>query len=321
VKDVRISTAGHPAPGRKRGLWFNLVRYRFLYLLILPALLVYLVYSYIPMYGVIIAFQDYKPHLGLEGMFAKARWVGLKHFRTFIDSFYFGRLMTNTLRISLLKLLFGFPAPVILALFLNEIRQLRYKKLVQTVSYLPHFLSWVVLSGILRALLSHSDGTVNYIIESLGGQPVNFLNSNATFIWVLVFSSVWQSVGWGSIIYLATLAGVDPQLYESAVLDGASRFQQMRYISLPMLYNIMSIQLILSMGGILNAGFEQVLMLYNELVYETGDIIDTFVYRAGIVDLKYSFSTAVGLFKTAIGFVMMMLANYAATKLGRESLF
>lgn len=306
---------------KKRTFVQNLVRYRVLYLLILPVIILYIIYNYLPLYGLVIAFQDYKPHLGVDGMFGRASWVGFKQFRAFIGSVYFGRLMVNTTRISLLRLLFGFPAPIILALFLNEIRWTRFKKTAQTISYLPHFLSWIVLSGIIRAVLNHSDGTLNYALKTMGIEPVNFLNNNATFIWVLVFSAVWQNVGWGSILYLATLSGIDPQLYESAVMDGATRFQQVRYINLPALYNIMSIQLILSMGGILNAGFEQVFVLYNELVYETADIIDTYVYRAGIEDLKYSYSTAVGLFKTAIGFALMMLTNYAATKLGRESLF
>jgi putative aldouronate transport system permease protein len=317
MRDLPATLLSHPS----RGVWANIKRYRFLYLLILPTLILYLIYNYLPMYGLVIAFQEYKPFLGLEGMFSKADWVGLKHFNRFVHSIYFGRLMTNTLRISLLKLLLCFPAPILLALFLNEIRRPLFKKLTQTVSYLPHFLSWVVLSGVLRSLLSYSDGAVNALIKALGGEPISFLTNNATFIWVLVFSSLWQSIGWGSIIYLATLSGVDPQLYESAMLDGASRFQMIRYINLPALYNIMSLQLVLSMGGILNAGFDQVLMLYNELVYETADIIDTYVYRAGIEDLQYSYSTAVGLFKTAIGFILLMITNYGAKKLGRESLF
>ncbi|HOJ09281.1 MAG TPA: ABC transporter permease subunit [Clostridiales bacterium] len=299
----------------------NIIRYKFLYLLILPTIVLFLIFNYFPMYGVVIAFQDYKPHLGVEGMFSKATWVGLKQFKNFISSFYFKRLMINTVRISLLKILFGFPAPIILALFLNEIRNLKFKKIVQTVSYLPHFLSWVILSGIITSLLSPANGTINQFIIALGGQPVDFLTNNDYFIWVLVFSSVWQGVGWSSIIYLATLSGIDPQLYESSVIDGATRFQQILYISLPSLYNLMSILLIMSMGGILNAGFEQVLMLYSPLVFETGDIIDTFVYRSGIQELKYSYSSAVGLFKTAIGFTLLIITNFFAGKMGRETLF
>lgn len=307
-------------PNKKRTVLENLYRYRLLYLLILPALLVYLVYSYFPMFGIVIAFQDYKPHLGLAGMFSEAEWVGLKHFKTFVSSMYFGRLMRNTLRISLLKILVGFPAPIILALFLNEIRRPLYKKIAQTISYLPHFLSWVVLSGILTSLLSTKNGTINYIISSFGGTPIDFLYDPSNFVWVIVLSAVWQSIGWGSIIYLASLANVDPQLYESALIDGATRLQQMRYISLPSIYGIISIQLILNMGGILNAGFDQVLMLYNDLVLETGDIIDTYVYRMGIESAKYSYSSAVGLFKTLFGFCLMMMANWGAKKMGQETL-
>lgn len=302
------------------GFISNINKYKFLYLLILPAIIIFIIYSYFPMYGIVIAFQDYKPHLGIEGMFSKATWVGFKHFKNFISSFYFNRLMINTLRISLLKILFGFPAPIILALFLNEVRCAKFKKITQTISYLPHFLSWVILSGILTSLLSPTNGTLNQIIMAMGGEPVDFLTNNSTFIWVLVFSSVWQGVGWNSIIYLANISGIDPQLYESALIDGATRFQQMRYITLPSLYNLMSILLIMNMGGILNAGFEQVLMLYSPLVYETGDIIDTFVYRAGIQELQYSYSSAVSLFKTVIGFSLLLTANFIAGKLGKETL-
>lgn len=318
---MSVSTPPRTVLPVKRGFIRNIVKYRFLYMLTVPAAIVLIIYSYLPMYGVVIAFQNYKPHLGIAGMFEKAEWVGLKQFSVFVNSHYFGRLIVNTVRISLLKILFGFPAPIILALFLNEVRRPKFKKVVQTVSYLPHFLSWVVLSGIIRSLFSASDGTVNTVLNAMGFESVSFLTSNATFIWVLVFSSVWQGVGWGSIIYLATLTGVSPEQYESAMIDGATRFQQMRYISLPALYGIMSIQFVLGMGGILSAGFEQVLMLYSELVYDTADIIDTFVYRAGIEDLRYSYSTAVGLFKTVIGFALMLLTNFIAVKLGRESLF
>ena len=318
---MRCTTSSTPfSSGKKHTFLENFRRYRLLYLLILPAILVYLVYSYLPMFGIIIAFQDYKPHLGLAGMFSQAEWVGLKHFKTFTSSMYFGRLMRNTLRIGLLKILIGFPAPIILAMFLNEIRRPLFKKFAQTISYLPHFLSWVVLSGILTSMLSTNSGTVNYIITSLGGTPIDFLTDASNFVWVVVLSAVWQSVGWGSIIYLACLANVDPQLYESALIDGATRFQQMRYISLPSLYSIISIQFILNMGGILNAGFDQVLMLYNDLVLETGDIIDTYVYRMGIESAKYSYSAAVGLFKTLFGFCLMMAANWGAKKMGQETL-
>jgi putative aldouronate transport system permease protein len=305
---------------KKHTFLWNIRRYKLLYLLILPTIVLYLIYNYAPMFGIIIAFQDYKPHLGLAGMFSEATWVGLKHIQNFMSSMYFGRLMRNTIRISLLKILFGFPAPIILALFLNEIRRPMLKKITQTISYLPHFLSWVVLSGLLTSLLSTTNGTVNYIITLLGGNPINFMTDKTNIIWVLVFSSVWKGIGWGSIIYLASLANVDPQLYESALIDGATRFQQMRYISLPSLYGLISIQFILNMGGILSAGFDQVLLLYNDLVLETADIIDTYVYRMGIESAKYSYSSAVGLFQTLVGFSLMMFANWGAKKMGQESL-
>jgi len=305
---------------RKRGFLWNIGRYKFLYLLGIPTIILFILFEYLPMYGIIIAFQDYKPHLGIAGMFEKSKWVGLTNFVNFFNSFYFGRLLRNTVRLSLLKLLFNFPAPIILAIFLNEMRNKKFKKVAQTISYLPHFLSWVILAGVVNSIFD-SSGTVNYVIKTFGGEKVNFLYDKTNIIWIIVLSSTWQSVGWGSIVYLATLSGIDSQLYESSVLDGATRFQQIIYINLPALYNIVSIRLILSMGSILNAGFGQVLMLYNELTYETVDIIDTFVYRQGILDLKYSYSTAVGLFKTVIGLAMMLSVNYLAKKMGRESLF
>jgi putative aldouronate transport system permease protein len=254
-------------------------------------------------------------------MFQNANWVGFKNFTGFFSSYYFGRLMKNTITISSLKILFGFPAPVILALFFMEFKNVHFRKLFQTISYLPNFLSWVILAGIITTIFSPTSGVVNTIIQSLGGTPVDFLSSNNHFVQILVGSAVWQSVGWGSIIYLAALTSVDVQLYESSKLDGASRVQQIWYISLPALTNLMAIQLILTMGGILNAGFEQVLMLYGPLVYQTGDIIDTFVYRSGIQELNYSYSTAVGLFKMIIGFALMMGTNSLARRLGKESVF
>lgn len=305
---------------RNNSFFSNLVRYRFLYILMVPGLLYYVIFHYITKYGIVIAFQDYNVYSGLEGMFSKAKWVGLKNFTDFFSSYYFTRLMVNTLKISFLKILFGFPAPIILALMFNELSCIHLKKAMQTISYLPNFLSWVILAGMVYALLS-VNGPVNQLISVLGGQPVSFLTDNRYFVSILVCSSIWSNVGWGSIIYIAMLTGVDPQLYESAVIDGANRFQRCIYISLPSLYNLMALQLIFSMGGILNAGFEQILMLYSPQVYQTGDIIDTFVYREGLINLRYSYSTAVGFFQSIMGFILMLLTDAGAKALGNDGVF
>ncbi|MBO9606476.1 MAG: sugar ABC transporter permease [Paenibacillaceae bacterium] len=296
-------------------------KYKFLYLLIAPGLLYFIVFYYVPMYGVVIAFQDFKPFGGLENMIVRPDWVGLKHFNTFFDSYYFGRLLQNTFLISGYKLLFGFPAPIVLALMLNEVKQGKFKKTVQTISYLPHFLSWVIIGGMVMALLSQTTGPINSIIVAMGGKPVGFLGETDYFRSILVASDVWASVGWGSIVYLAALAGIDPALYESARIDGANRLRQMLHISLPGMANIVSILFVLAVGGILNAGFEQVLLLYSPAVYSVGDIIDTYVYREGLLSGNFSYAAAIGMFKNVVGLLFLLTANVIVKKLGKEGVW
>ncbi|WP_235885543.1 ABC transporter permease [Paenibacillus cymbidii] len=316
---MNSSSAG--AVALKRGFFSNMWKYKFLYALILPGMIFFLVFDYVPMYGVVIAFQDYKPFGGIKGMFIDPNWVGLKHFNDFFHSYYFGRLLRNTVVISLYKLVFGFPAPIVLALMLNEVKRAKFKKAVQTISYMPHFLSWVIISGLVITILSPTSGVVGELVKSFGGQPISYLGSPDYFRSILVGSSIWSGIGWGSIIYLAALAGINPELYESAEIDGASRFQKMRYISIPGISNIIAILFVFQIGGILNAGFEQVLLLYSPTVYQVGDIIDTYVYREGLLNTKYSYSAAIGLFKNVVGLLFLIIANVVVKRMGKEGIW
>lgn len=299
----------------------NIWKHKFLFLLLLPGLMHVLLFHYVPMYGIVIAFQNYSPYAGIRSMFAEAEWVGFRHFEQFFGSYYFFRIIRNTLLISGYKILFGFPAPILLALMLNELRNARFKKYVQTITYLPHFLSWVIISGLIVSLLSPTTGAISKLIIGLGGPQTQLLSDASLFRTILVTSDVWASVGWGSIIYLAALAGIDPGQYESAKIDGASRFQQMIHISLPGMSNMMAIIFIFAVGGILNAGFEQVLLLYSPNVYSVGDIIDTYVYREGLIQNNYSYAQAVGLFKNVVGLVFLLLTNYMVKRLGKEGIW
>lgn len=291
---------------------------RFLFLLILPAIVWYAVFYYGPFYGVQLAFKDYRI---LEGI-SQSPWVGLKHFEMmFTASNDFGRIFRNTIVISFYHIIFGFPAPIVLALLFNELRLELFKRITQSISYMPHFLSWVVLAGLLTTLLSPSEGVMNYIIQSLGFEPIYFLGDPKYFRFTLVLSSIWKEVGWGTIIYLAALAGVNPHLYEAAVIDGANRWKQTIHITLPQIMPVIAIMFILRIGGILDAGYDQILNLYNPAVYSVSDILDTYVYRVGITQLQYSFTTAVGLFKNVIAFALVLVTNYAVKKSGQEGLF
>lgn len=300
---------------RKKGFaqWKKVYKHRWTYLLALPSILIFLFFHYFPLYGVQLAFKDFIVRRGITG----SPWVGLKHFEVLMGSAIFYRALVNTLVISLYKLLMGFPATVIFALMLNEITANKYKRVAQTISYMPHFVSWVVLGGIIKELLSPSRGIFNYLLSLFGAEPVHFLAEPACFRSILVITGMWKEIGWGSIIYLAAIAGINVELYEAAAIDGASRLRTVWHIILPALMPVMSIQFILQLGGILNAGFDQVFNLYNSLVYATGDILDTYVYRIGLQDkLQYSLSTAVGLFKNCVGLVLIVLTNSIVRRLG-----
>lgn len=280
-------------------------------IMFLPVIVYFIIFRYIPMYGITLAFKDYRFNLGILG----SPWVGLENFQDLFAFRTFTRAFRNTLIISVLKLAVGFPMPIILALILNEVRHLRFKKIMQTISYLPHFLSWVVLAGVFIQLFSPSTGAVNYVLGLLGIDPIYFLGDNKWFRTILVSTSVWKDIGWGSIIYLAAITGIDLSMYEAAICDGATRFQRMWYITLPSILPQITILLILSIGSLLDAGFDQIFNLYNAAVYETSDIIDTYVYRIGMWDMKYSLATAVGLFKNGIGFLLVVTANFITKKI------
>ncbi len=293
-------------------LWKRMYKERWAYLLLLPVLLFFLIFHYFPMYGIQLAFKDFAVRKGITG----SPWVGWKHFQVLFRSVVFWQAVRNTLLISLYKLIFGFPASVIFALMVNELRTKAFRNTVQTISYLPHFLSWVILGSIVHDVLS-LDGVINYLISLLGGTKIQFLTEPKCFRAILVITGMWKEVGWGSIIYLAAIAGINTDVYEAAAIDGASRMKIILKIILPMLASVMSIQFILQLGNILNAGFDQVFNLYNTLVYSTGDIIDTYVYRIGMTEkLQYSLSTAVGLFKNVIGFALVVLSNAIIRRIG-----
>ncbi len=281
-------------------------KYGYYYLMLAPAIVLFALFSYVPMYGVIIAFKDYRFIDGIWG----SPWVGFDYFEQFFHDVFFWRIIRNTLTISGLHLLFGFPAPVVLALLFNELIHGKFKKFVQSVSYLPHFMSWVILASLLTEILSPSRGALNYVLTFFGGKPIHFLADPDTFVGMLVITHIWQSVGWGSVVYLAAIAGISQDQYESATIDGAGRLQKIVHITLPSLVPIMTILFILNVGGIMNAGFDQIFNLYNPAVYRVADIIDTYVYRIGLLETKYGFSSAIGLFKNVIALALVMGTNF-----------
>ncbi|MFH5182673.1 ABC transporter permease [Paenibacillus sp. TAB 01] len=288
-----------------------------LYLIISPVLIYFIVFEYFPMYGVQIAFKNFVATKGIWG----SSWVGFNHFERFFDSYFFWRLLKNTLGISLYQLAVGFPVPILLALMMNELRLGFFKKFVQTITYAPHFLSTVVLVGLIVIFLSPQSGLVNQIIVRLGGEPISFMTEPGWFKSIYVFSGVWQQMGWGSIIYLAALAGIDPQLHEAAKVDGASRLQRIWHVNLPGIMPTIVILLILNAGTIMGVGFEKVYLMQNDLTLETADVISTYVYRTGIIQAQYSFAAAVGLFNSVINLILLVTVNYAAKRLNETSLW
>jgi putative aldouronate transport system permease protein len=277
----------------------------------------FLIFRYWPIYGLVLAFKDFQIFEGILG----SPWVGLQHFESLFDSPMFLRSIRNTVVISFLKLVVGFWPPIVLALMLNEVRSTVTKRVIQTVSYLPHFLSWVIIYGVLLALLGPARGLVNQWIKNLGGQAIPFLTDRNWFIVVVVLSDIWRSAGWGAIIYLAGLTAIDPTLYEAATIDGASRLQQVWYISIPGIRPVIVLLLILRLGYMLNAGFEQIYILYNPLVYETADIVDTWVFRNGIEQFRFSIATAASVFRSVIGLLMVLAANRLAKRFAGQGIW
>lgn len=299
--------------GQKRQRALRLLgKYWPYYLMMLPGLVYFALLKYAPMYGVLIAFKDFKIKKGIWG----SPWVGLQNFRTFFTSTYCSRLIGNTLIISFTKLVLSSFMSVFFALLLNECTKRRFKRLVQTVSYMPHFLSWVIIYGIVYLFCSESAGYINRIVRMLTGSAIPIMTSNTYFCGLLYFTELWKNTGYASIIYMSVIVGIDPGLYEAATIDGASRWQRIVHITLPAIRSTFIMLTIMNIGKIMNAGFDQIYVFYSPQVYQTGDIIDTYVYRAGLEEMRYGLSTAVGLFKNVIGFTLLFTTNRIAQKWG-----
>jgi putative aldouronate transport system permease protein len=288
-----------------------------LYLMLLVPIAWYLIFHYGPLYGLQIAFKNFNPAKGIIG----SGWVGFDHFERFFDSYYFGRLLWNTLSINLFSLLIAFPISIVLALIVNEIRSKSFSKLLQNITFIPHFISVVVIVGILNVFLSPTTGPINSLIEAFGGSPIRFLEEAGWFKTIFIGSNIWQNMGWQSIIYIAALSGINPQLYEAAKMDGASRMRRVWHISLPGIVPVIVIMLILDIGHFMDIGFEKILLMQNNLNLEASDVISTFVYTTGILKGEYSYTAAIGLFNSVINLVLLLLVNRFARKTSETSLW
>lgn len=286
------------------------------YLMILPVIIYIAIFAYKPMYGVLIAFQNFRPAVGMAG----SKWVGFDNFTRFFKDYNFFRILRNTFSISICSIAFGFPAPIILALLINEIKNTKFKRTVQTVSYMPYFVSMVVICGLVKTFCQ-SEGIITDLVVLLGGERKNLLADKSWFYPIYVISNIWQYIGWDSIIYLAALTGIDQEQYEAARVDGAGRLRQMWNITLPGLLPTITILFILKMGGILNVGFEKILLLYSPTTYEVADVISTYVYRIGILEANFSYSTAIGLFNSIVNIIFLCATNAISRKLNETSLF
>ncbi|SFL77244.1 putative aldouronate transport system permease protein [Paenibacillus sp. 1_12] len=294
-----------------------IVKHWQIYSMIVPGLLFFVIFRYIPIIGSLIAFQDYNVFSGIWG----SKFVGFKHFENLFMYPEFLRILSNTLLISLYQLIFGFSAPIILSLLLNEVRKMVFKRVIQTVIYLPHFLSWVIVGGLVINVLSPNYGIVNELLSYFGYEKIFFLQQPEYFRSIVVVSGIWKEVGWGTIIYLAALAGINPELYEAADVDGASKLRQVFSITLPALLPTIMVLLLLRIGNILDLGFEQIYILLNPLIKETGEIIDTYIYEVGLLGFQYSYTTAIGIFKSVIGLILIVGANQLSKKLTGNSLY
>ncbi|HLU21727.1 MAG TPA: ABC transporter permease subunit [Bacillaceae bacterium] len=288
-----------------------------LYLFLLPTIIYFVIFKYIPMYGLQIAFKDFIAFYGIWG----SPWVGFEHFIRFFESYQFWNLLKNSLQINLYQLLFAFPLPIIFALMLNQVTRTRFKKLVQTVTYAPHFISVVVLVGMIFIFLSPSNGFVNNIIQLFGGEPIYFMGSNEWFKTVFVGSEIWQTTGWSAIIYLAALTSVDPHLHEAAIVDGASKFQRVRHIDIPGILPVIMIMFILEIGNFVTLGYQKVLLMQNSLNIASSEVIQTYVYKTGLLGSQFSYAAAIGLFENVLNFILLIMMNQLAKKLKQQSLF
>lgn len=289
---------------------------KYLYFLAIPIILYYILFHYKPMYGTIIAFKNFSPAKGIMG----SKWVGFKHFKDFFSSTYFIRILKNTLTISITELLWGFPAPIILALMLNELRTKAFARTVQTITYMPHFISTVVICGMIKQFISER-GFITMLLSNFGFQQQNMLNNSTLFVPIYVLSGIWQGIGWGSIIYLAAISGIDMELYEASKIDGAGRWKQTLHITLPGIFPTIILLFILRTGRILSVGSEKIILLYNPVIYETADVISSYVYRMGLLNANWSYSAAVGLFNSVINFAMVVFVNWLSSYVSETSLW
>lgn len=292
-------------------------KYRTLYLLSIPGLIYFLVFKYVPLFGSVIAFQNYNLFAGFGG----SPWVGFEHFERMFQHYDFARILKNTLVLGALDILIAFTAPIVLALLINEVRLVFYKKIVQTIVYAPHFLSWVIVSGIFAGMLSPTSGIVNVIIGWFGVDPIYFLGENSYIRPILVGSGLWRDVGWGTIIYLAALTGINPELYEASEIDGAGRWKQTLKITLPSMLPVIAVLFLLKIGDFMDYGFERVFVFQNPLNITSSEILDTYIYKAGLKQMQYSYATAIGLFKSVVGLTLLVIANTLSRKATGESLY
>lgn len=297
--------------------WQYFKQHKWLYALLLPGLLYFILFKYVPMGGLVIAFKDYSPFLGIWG----SKWVGLEQFRRFFSTPDFWRLFRNTLGISLLQLVLYFPAPIILSLFLNEVRHAGYKRTIQTLIYIPHFVSWVIVASLTYQLFNVSDGVINVLIKAVTGETIDILSKSSTFWGLIVGQDIWRETGYGTIIYLAALAGVDQEMYEAARVDGAGRWRLMWHITLPAIKGTIIMMLILRVGGLLNTGYEQIFLMRNDLNIEMADVFDTYIYTRGIKNGQYSFSAAAGMFKSVVGMIMVLGSDRISKACGESGIY
>lgn len=302
---------------KKAGFLYRLIRDRQLYLMALPGIIFFILFKYVPMWGLVIAFEEYSPYKGI----LHSEWVGFEHFRRFFENEDFWLLLRNTLSISFLNLAFFFPAPIIISLLLNEVANSKFKKITQTVVYFPHFLSWVIIYGLTYTMLNQTDGVINRIIGMMGEESVPFLASPQLFWPMLVLQNIWKDAGWGTVIFLAALSGIDPSLYEAAKMDGAGRFRQIWHVTLPGISGVIVVLLILRLGQVMDVGFEQVFLMSNAAVSQVADIFDTYVYRNGVLNGQFSYTSAVGLFKSAVATILVISANKLSKSIGQGGLY
>lgn len=298
-------------------IWRRIIRNRYIYLMILPGFLYFLVFKYIPMFGLVISFQDYLPYKGITG----SEWVGLKHFSRLFSEPEFWNIFKNTILVFVVNVTFYFPIPIILSLMLNEVGNAFFKRFVQTLVYIPHFLSWVIIVSISFVMFTMDGGIINEMLTYFGFKPINFLMSSGWFYPMYVLQVIWREAGWGTIVYLAAMAAVDPGLYEAARMDGATRLRQIWHITLPGIRTVIVVMLILKVGSVLDTSFEHIFLLLNSMNKDVAEILDTYVYTAGLKQGQYSFSTAVGLFKSVVSFILVMGSNWLAKKAGEEGVY